>query len=136
MSDPPSQPAALASALVIPFPVRSMPLVSRPQASPHDAAESGSRAMAKPRVATSGLTPEQRLTRALASLNTALAEQRVAVAEWRDGLVALKTTTARLADSLHRYRVNLDKLNNSVSALRDNAHSLETWADGVTAKAD
>ena len=120
ISDSPLQAAARSSALVIPFPVRSKPLVSRPQGSPHDAVP----------------TPEQRLNRALASLNTAMAEQRAAVAAWRDGLVTLKTTTSRLADSLHRYRVNLDKLNNSVSALRDNAHSLETWADGVTATTD
>jgi hypothetical protein len=32
--------------------------------------------------------------------------------------------------------VTLDRLNNSVSALRDKADSLEKWADGVTATAD
>ena len=119
MSVSPSPEAAPGSALVIPFPVRSKAPVLRPKI-----------------LQETNPTPEQRLNRALASLNSAMAEQRAAVAAWRDGLVTLKTTTSRLADSLHRYRVNLDKLNNSVSALRDNAQSLETWADGVTTTTD
>jgi len=151
-SDSLSEANAPASAIVIPFPVRSKPLASRRRLSRHTAADGGdgltteheqkllrdrdSPVVANCWVAPPGPTPEQRLTRALASLNTALADQRVAVAAWRDGLLRLKTTTAGLTDSLHRYRVTLDRLNNSVSALRDKADSLEKWADGVTATAD
>ena len=147
LSDSPA-PAA-ASALVIPFPARAKRAGSRPQRLPRRAVAAGgvqngrviapdwcSPAVADVRVAAADATPEQRLNRALSSLNIALAEQQSAVAAWRDGLVTLRTTTARLADSLQRYRVNLDKLNDSVSKLSDNARSLETWADGVAASGD
>jgi hypothetical protein len=78
-------------------------------------------------------TPQQRLVGALESLNAALAEQRTAVAAWREVLAELKTTTAGLHDSLRRYRANLLTLGSSVSALQAMARSLEQWADGVTA---
>jgi hypothetical protein len=78
-------------------------------------------------------TPEQRLARALLSLNAALAEQRVAVAAWRDVLLELKTSTTNLNDSLQRYRANLRTLGHSVSSLQSKARSLEAWADSVTA---
>ncbi len=146
LTDPPM--VAAASALVIPFPVRAKRPGSRAQRSPRRAGDTGtgqnnrvivadwtSPAVADVRLAADP-TPEQRLNRALTSLNTALAEQRAAVAAWRDRLVTLRTTTARLADSLQRYRVNLDKLNDSVSMLSDNARSLETWADGAAATGD
>lgn len=133
-SDP--LPAAPASATVIPFPLRSKPLVSARQISRQNAPAIGSPAFANAKVAPRDLTPEQRLTRALASLDAALADQRVAVAAWRDGLVTLKTATAGLAHSLHRYRTNLDALGISVSALRDKTRSLQEWADGMTATAD
>ncbi|MGD0103004.1 MAG: hypothetical protein ABSC06_03085 [Rhodopila sp.] len=97
---------AVRTASIIPFPTRSKP--------------------AEP-------TPEERLARALVSLNAALAEQRVAVSAWRDVLGELKTTTAGLQDSLQRYRTNLRTLGNSVSSLHAKARSLEAWADGVTA---
>jgi ABC-type transporter Mla subunit MlaD len=82
------------------------------------------------------LTPEERLARALSSLNTALAEQRIAVSAWRDVLAELKTTTTGLHDSLQNYRANLRTLGNSVTALQSKARSLEAWADSVTAIAD
>ncbi len=78
------------------------------------------------------IRPEDRLTRALASLNAAMEEQRVAVAAWREALGALKTTTTGLSDSLQRYRSNLDTLSGSVSSLHDKARSLEQWADAAT----
>jgi len=81
-------------------------------------------------------TPEERLIRALESLNAALAEQRVAVAAWREVLVELKTTTTGLHDSLQRYRANLLTLGDSVSVLHTNARALEQWADGVLATQD
>lgn len=79
---------------------------------------------------------EDRLARALASLNAALAEQRVAIAAWRESLAALKAATDGLGDSLQRYHSNLGTLGDSVSALRTKAQSLEQWANGVIAAAD
>jgi ABC-type transporter Mla subunit MlaD len=81
-------------------------------------------------------TPNERLARALVSLNAALAEQRVAVAAWRDVLVELKTATNGLHDSLQRYRTNLRTLGNSVSSLQSKARSLEEWADSVATPTD
>ena len=71
------------------------------------------------------------MSRALKSLNAALAEQRVAVAAWREALGELKETTAGLGESLQRYRTNLGSLSGSVSELQLKAQSLEQWADGV-----
>ncbi|WP_158930355.1 hypothetical protein [Acidisphaera sp. S103] len=79
--------------------------------------------------------PQERLARALESLNAALADQKVAVAAWRDVLGELKATTAGLDDSLQHYRATLRTLGTSVSALRSRARSLEQWADGVMAAA-
>ncbi len=75
--------------------------------------------------------PRERLTLALASLNTALSDQRSAVAGWRDVLGELKATTEGLDDSLQRYRANLRALGHSVSSLRTKAKALEAWADGL-----
>ncbi len=80
--------------------------------------------------------PEQRLAVALASLNAALAEQRVAVTAWREVLAELKTTTAGLHEGLQRYRGNLAALGDSVSAVGAKARLLEEWADSVAAQAD
>jgi hypothetical protein len=77
-------------------------------------------------------TPEARLARALASLNAALADQRAAVAAWREVLAELKATTIGLQGSLQRYRANLLTLGDSVSALHTKAQSLEQWADDAT----
>jgi chromosome segregation ATPase len=81
-------------------------------------------------------TPEERLNRALASLNAALQEQKVAVAAWRDVLAELRVSTSSLQDSLQRYRSNLLTLGTSVSSLHAKAKSLEAWADGVTSTAE
>lgn len=77
--------------------------------------------------------PQERLARALDSLNAALADQKVAVAAWRDVLGELKTTTAGLDDSLRHYRATLRTLGTSVSSLRSKARALEQWADSVVA---
>ena len=84
------------------------------------------------RVQPEEIRPEDRLTRALASLNAAMEEQRVAVAAWRDALGELKATTTGLSDSLQRYRSSLSTLSGSVSSLHDKARSLEQWADAAT----
>jgi hypothetical protein len=73
--------------------------------------------------------PRERLARALANLNAALEEQRVAVAAWRTVMGELKTSTNDLGDSLQRYRASLGTLGNSVSALRDKACR---WSNGLT----
>ncbi|HEY4174832.1 MAG TPA: hypothetical protein VGM42_17525 [Rhodopila sp.] len=80
--------------------------------------------------------PQERLARALESLNAALADQKGAVAAWRDVLGELKTTTAGLDESLQHYRASLRTLGTSVSSLRSKARALEQWADGVMAAAD
>lgn len=77
--------------------------------------------------------PQERLARALESLNAALADQKVAVAAWRDVLGELKATTTDLDDSLRHYRATLRTLGTSVSALRSKARALEQWADSVVA---
>lgn len=83
------------------------------------------------REAVAPRVPEDRLARALDSLNTALADQKTAVAAWRDVLGELKATTTGLDESLQRYRSNLRSLGTSVSALHAKARSLEQWADSV-----
>ena len=79
------------------------------------------------------VAPEDRLARALDSLNAALSDQRTAVAAWREVLGELKATTTSLDESLRRYRTNLKSLGTSVSALHVKARSLEQWADSVIA---
>ena len=75
--------------------------------------------------------PEERLAKALDSLNAAMADQRAAVAAWRSVLGELKATTTGLDESLTRYRGNLRALSTSVSSLRAKAKSLEEWADNA-----
>ena len=89
---------------------------------------------ARPKLAAPA--PEDRLVKALASLNAALADQRTAVAGWRDVLAELKKTTTGLDESLQNYRSNLRSLGTSVSSLHAKARSLEQWADGVLTKQD
>jgi hypothetical protein len=97
-------------AAIIPFPVRKMPAASLVQ------------------------SPDQeRLARALESLNTALADQKAALASWRGVLGELKATTSGLDESLRRYRSSLTSLGTSVSSLRDKAKTLEQWADNALA---
>jgi hypothetical protein len=80
------------------------------------------------------ILPEDRLARALVSLNAAMAEQKAALAAWRAALGALQTTTGGLGESLKQYQTSLGTLSGSVNSLRDKAVSLEQWADGVLAK--
>ena len=59
------------------------------------------------------------------SLNAAMADQREAVAAWRDVLGELKATNTCLDASLQRYRSNLRSLGTSVSSLHAKACALE-----------
>ena len=107
LPDPEPSGETRPTADIIPFPVRAQPVET---------------------------PPADRLARALASLNTAMAEQKVALAAWRESLAALQTTTSGLGESLQRYQTNLGTLSGNVNALRDKAVSLEQWADGVLKK--
>ena len=75
--------------------------------------------------------PDDRLARALASLTTAVMEQKAAIAAWRGALGELKETTSGLGESLQRYQISLGSLSGSVSALRGKAQLMEQWADRV-----
>jgi hypothetical protein len=78
--------------------------------------------------------PEDRLARALASLNAAMVEQKAALAAWRGALGALQVSTGGLGESLQRYQASLGTLSGNVNALHDRAVTLEQWADGVLAE--
>ncbi len=107
-------PAEVRTGTVIPFPKRTPPTPATRRI---------------PLVTASPSQEQDRLKRALDSLNAALAEQRVALKAWRGAMGELKESTAALEDSLQRYRGNLRSLSSSVSSLREKARSLETWAD-------
>jgi septal ring factor EnvC (AmiA/AmiB activator) len=109
VSNIPTIEAAPPTATIIPFPARRQP----------DAP-----------------TPQERLARALESLNAALADQKEAIAAWRDVLGELKSTTTGLDQSLQQYRTTLRTLGTSVSSLRAKARSLEQWADSAIAASD
>jgi hypothetical protein len=78
--------------------------------------------------------PKDRLTRALESLNTAMGEQKVALATWRGALDALQTSTSGLGESLQRYQSGLGTLAGNVEALHGRAVTMEEWADSVLAR--
>ncbi len=79
------------------------------------------------------LLPQERLARALASLNTALAEQSAAVAAWHRTLTDLKASAVGLGGSLELYRDSLASLGQGVSDLQTQAHALRNWADRAAA---
>jgi hypothetical protein len=80
---------------------------------------------------------QERLRRALAGLDEAVAGQRVAVAAWRGALADLSTVVGGLGDSLQRYRGHLDTLGNRVAGLHAQAVQLERTADAaLAARAD
>jgi hypothetical protein len=97
-----------ATAQIIPFPLRQRPVQ-------RDGAE--------------------RLQRALATLDVAIANQRVAVAAWRSALADLSKVVSGLGDGLQRYRGNLDGLAVRVDALRAQAVQLERTAETARAAA-
>ena len=75
-----------------------------------------------------------RLARALASLDAALAEQRAAMTGWRDSLNQLRKATSGLGLSMQRYDRTLGKLGGEVSELHAEALRLERWADDTVAR--
>lgn len=87
------------SAVIIPFP-------SRPRAAADVPAQDAVPAV----VATPTEPPAARLKAALAMLDTALAEQRQAVADWRNALEALNGSVHGLGRSLSDYRDRLQAI--------------------------
>jgi hypothetical protein len=77
----------------------------------------------------------ERLQRALAALNAAVEDQRVAVASWRGALTDLTKVVSGLGDSLQRYRSSLDGVAARVGSLRTQAVQLERIADAALAAA-
>jgi hypothetical protein len=75
----------------------------------------------------------ERLRRALAGLDEAVAGQRVAVAAWRSALADLSTVVSGLGDSLHRYHSSLGTLGTRVAGLHTQAVRLERTADAALA---
>ena len=71
----------------------------------------------------------ERLQRAIAALEAAIANQRVAVAAWRSALADLSRVVSGLGDGLQRYRGSLDGLSVRVDSLRAQAVQLEHTAD-------
>ena len=101
-------------------------LLFRPRATPATEAGQG--------VAAALPDPQQRLARALESLNEAMAAQRDAMTQWRASLAELKTTTTGLGQSLMRYRTNLDALGKDVASLHRQAKTLQAWAEKPAAR--
>ena len=112
------------SAEIIPFRVRAQsPAAPRPFVSAEGVSAPAQMTLA-----------QQRLARALETLNTALIDQRQAMAAWRSSLADLKTSTTGLGDSLERYRANLASLGQGVASLRAQAKTLRDWADKTAAE--
>ena len=75
--------------------------------------------------------PQQRLRRAVAALDAAVAVQRRAVGEWRESLARLQAAMHGLGTSLAQYRDNLDRVGSEVAAVNAQARALESWADSA-----
>ena len=83
------------------------------------------------RPAVCGSEGQERLRRALAGLDEALATQCAAVAAWRAALGELGGVVSGLGDSLRRYRGSLDTLGTRVAGLHAQAVLLERTADAA-----
>src|ERR1700758_3643574 len=103
----PAGGAVARTAIIIPFPLRGKPDPAAAQ---------------------------ERLGRAMRSLNAALADQKVAIATWRLALNDLKSSSNGLQDSLHRYRQTLNSLDGPLATLRAETGKLERWAEGGAAE--
>jgi len=74
-----------------------------------------------------------RLSTALTALDIALAEQRAAVAAWRESLTELRGVMSGLGTGLADYQDRLTGLGAQVTALNSDAQAMENWADKVLA---
>ena len=95
-----------ATAQIIPFPARLPAAAAEPEAA-------------------------ERLARAIALLDAALAEQRAAVASWRDGLSVLQSSVAGLDGTVRAYHAQLNGLRGRTEDVHSTARRLETWADAA-----
>ena len=135
--------SAHATAQIIPFPTnpeaRSIQVASA-QALSSQALSA--RALSSQGVSILGAEPrerdeqQERLTRALASLDAALAEQRIAMSGWRESLDHLRKATTGLGLSMQRYHRTLGKLGTDVSDLHAKSVQLERWADKALTRHD
>lgn len=73
------------------------------------------------------------LATAMTTLDIALAEQRAAVAAWRQSLTELRGVVVGLGTSLTDYHENLAKLGTQVTSLHNDARAMEDWAEAVLA---
>ena len=71
---------------------------------------------------------QDRLRRALTTLNAASSAQHQAVGQWRQALSDLQASLHRLESRLLRTRDMLDQLQANVGDLHDRARGLERWA--------
>jgi hypothetical protein len=74
-------------------------------------------------------SPEERLRQALAELDTALDEQRAAVADFRSNLMDLGGAVAGLETSLGKYACQLTTTQSDVLAAHESARKLESTAE-------
>lgn len=83
-----------------------------------------------------GNDAQERLARALASLDAALSEQRIAMSGWRESLDHLRKATTGLGLSMQRYHRTLGKLGTDVAELHSQAVRLEDWAEDALKRQD
>jgi len=77
--------------------------------------------------------PDDRLRLALRRLDAALAEQRQAVAAWREGIAELAAAATSLDASVAAFRSELDGVAQAVRHAGEEARQLERTADGMLA---
>lgn len=80
-------------------------------------------------------TPEDRLRLALRRLETALAAQASAVAEFRQNLATLRDATGGLATQVHNYQETLGRTAEQVQHAHAAARTLERTADKLASMA-
>jgi hypothetical protein len=74
-----------------------------------------------------------RLTHALTNLDIALAEQKAAIAAWRQSLTELRGVVTGLGRGLTEYQASLRRLDSDVTTLNSDARAMEAWADAAIA---
>lgn len=88
----------------------------------------------RPEPATAPAEGQERLSRALAALDIALAEQQAAMDQFRLAIGDLDRAVSGLEAGLVRYGDELACLNHDVDRLGIEARALEAWADEALAR--
>jgi hypothetical protein len=104
-----NQAGAQPTAAIIAFPARRPAPQGAPQGTPHG--------------------NQERLARALAGLDEALARQRSAMAEWRAALAELGASAVAVAAGRSSYHRRLRELQSCLATTHERAVTLERWAD-------